>query len=249
MSETWLHPLGHIAAGYLRSLVPPFLLISNTATKYLPLQDTAKSLKQYLAAHDKHYIKVLIITSINFSQKRDYLSLHTSCHSFNSWIPTMPRGCVKEQKEVCMCGRGEGTQRIIKQRLVNANLYPLPLNRGQNWAKGGSVPMKQQDLHRQQNHPWTRTPSFILHHETQHTEETRQDVAQSSRFENGTRHMVHALPSIQIYETDLFSKSKRPEVIFTILKVTRVLSFKYNLLLSAYSASQPHFLNTLLLPH
>ena len=105
--------------------------------------------------------------------------------------------------------------------------------------------MKQLDLHRQQNHPCTRIPSFFLHHETQHSEETRQDVAQSSRFENGTRHMVHALLSIQIHETDLFSKSKRPEVIFTILKVTRVLSFKYNLFLSAYSASQPHFLNTL----
>ena len=95
MSETWLHPLGRIAAGYLRSLVPPFLLICNTATKYLPLQDIAKSLKQCLAAHDKHYIKVLTITNINFSQKRDYLSLHPSYHSFNSWIPTMPRGCVK----------------------------------------------------------------------------------------------------------------------------------------------------------
>lgn len=148
-----------------------------------------------------------------------------------------------------MCGRGEGTQRTIKQRLVNANLHPLPLNRGQNWAKGGRVLMKQLYLQRQQNHPCTRIPSLILHHETQHTKETRQDVAQSQRFENGTCHMVHTLLSIQIYETDLFSKSKRPEIIFTILKVTRVLCFKYNLFLSAYSASQPHFLNTLFLPH
>ena len=78
-----------------------------------------------------------------------------------------------------MCGRGEGTQRTIKQRLVNANLHPLPLNRGQNWVKGGRVLMKQLDLQRQQNHPCTRIPSLILHHETQHTKETRQDVAQS----------------------------------------------------------------------
>ena len=123
MSETWLHPLGRIAAGYLRSLVPPFLLICNMATKYSPPQDIAESLKQYVAAQDEHYIKVLIITSINYSQKRDYLSLHPSYHSFNSWIPTMPRGCVKEQKEVCMSGRGQGTQRTIKQRLVNANTH------------------------------------------------------------------------------------------------------------------------------
>lgn len=109
--------------------------------------------------------------------------------------------------------------------------------------------MKQLDLHRQQNHPCTGIPSFYLHRETQHTQEARQDVVQSWRFENGTRHTGHALLSIQIYETDLFPKSQRPEVIVTILKVTRVLSLKYNLSLSAHSASQPHFLNTSFLPH
>lgn len=56
MSETWLHRPGCIAAGYLRSPVPPFAHLEHS--NKIPLQDIAKSLKQYLAAQDKHYQSV-----------------------------------------------------------------------------------------------------------------------------------------------------------------------------------------------